>query len=70
MISPSYEEFVSLRPYLVVRSDGTISFKHEINKFYTDKFARLNFERRITWPEFQASYMDIICMLVDSTLDI
>lgn len=59
MISPSYEEFLSLKDYIVIRPNGTIHFKYGANKFHTKKFARLTPERSITWNEFQMYYSAI-----------
>lgn len=63
MISPSYEEFIALKPYIVVRPNGTIHFKKGANQFYTKKFARTTPERQITWQEFQVYYSAILSII-------
>lgn len=62
-MSPSYEEFLQLKEYLVIRPNGTINFKQDINKFHTKKSARLTPERRITWDEFLIYYTSIIYVI-------
>jgi hypothetical protein len=66
MISPKYEEYLTMRCYLVVRTNGTIHFKHGVNKFYTKKFARMSAERTITWKEFQQYYQSILNMIANT----
>lgn len=61
---PTIEEYNALKNYLVVRPNGTIHFKHGVNKFHTKKFARMTPERKITWPEFQMYYSSICNMIV------
>ncbi len=63
MISPTYEDFLALKDYLVVRTNGTIHFKCGANKFPTKRFARMQPERAISWKEFQLYYADIVYMM-------
>lgn len=67
MLSPTYEEYKSLRNFLVMRPDGSIHFKSSVNKFGVKVINPNLKERRLSYKEFQEYYSEI-CMAITYSL--